>query len=77
MSFISHLFGGDTPAPPPPPPPPPHAPTIASQGVAQAGQAAAAEAAAASGAGFSDTLKTGSLGAPKPNRTSGAETLGS
>jgi hypothetical protein len=73
---MSFLFGGNAPTPPPPPPPPPHPPTIASQGVQQSGQAAAAEAAAASGAGFSDTLKTGSLGAPKPNTTRGAESLG-
>jgi hypothetical protein len=75
MSFLGNLFGS-APSPPPPPPPPPHPPTIASQGIQQSGQAAAAEAAAASGAGFSDTLKTGSLGAPKPNTTSGASTLG-
>jgi hypothetical protein len=49
---------------------------MASASVQQAGQQAALEAAAASGAGFSDTIKTGSLGAPKPNTTSGAETLG-
>ena len=75
MSFISHLFGG-TPSPPPPPPPPPAPPTLASQGVQLSGQQAAAEAAAAAGAGFSDTIKTGSLGAPNPNTTAGAATLG-
>ena len=76
MSFISSLFGGGAPAPPPPPSPPPSPPTMANASVQQAGQQAQLEAAAASGQGFSDTIKTGSLGAPKPNTTSGAATLG-
>jgi hypothetical protein len=49
---------------------------MASSAVQLAGQQAAVEAAAAGGAGFSDTVKTGSLGAPKPSTTAGASTLG-
>ncbi len=75
-SFFSHLFGGGAPPPPSAPPPPPHVPTMASQSVQLASEQAGAGAAAASGQGFSDTIKTGSLGAPKPATTGGAETLG-
>ncbi len=75
MSF-SHIFGKAAPPPPPLPPPPPHPATMADPSVRLAGQQAAMEAAAAGGAGFGDTIKTGSLGAPKPNVTRGAETLG-
>jgi hypothetical protein len=71
---MSFLFGH--PSAPAPPPPPPHPPTLANAAVQQAGQQAALEAAAASGQGFSDTIKTSSLGAPKPGTTSGAQTLG-
>jgi hypothetical protein len=72
---MSFLFG-HAPSPPSPPPPPPHPPTLASQAVQQAGQQAALEAAAASGQGFDNTIKTSSLGAPKPATTGGAQTLG-
>ena len=72
MSFLM----GSPPAAPPPPAPPPSPPTLAKGSVQLAGQQAALEAAAASGQGFGDTIKTGSLGAPKPDTTSGGATLG-
>jgi hypothetical protein len=73
-SFFKDLFGGPPP-PPSAPPPPPHPATMGSAAVQQAGQQAAAGAAAASGMGFGDTIKTGTLGAPKP-ATTGTDLLG-
>ena len=75
MSFLG--LGGGAPSPPPPPPPPAHPPTMANAAVQSAAQSQQARGRrSVSGAGFSDTIKTGSLGAPKPATTTGAETLG-
>ena len=71
---MAFLFGSP-PTPPPPPPPPPHPATMAKDSIQLAGQQAALAAAAQSGAGFSDTLKTSSLGAPAP-QTAKTELLG-
>lgn len=66
-----------SPSPPPPPPPPPAPPQQAAASVQQAGAAQRAAAAAASGAGFANTLLSGSgQGAPNPSTTGGKETLG-
>lgn len=63
-------------AAPPPPPPPPNPPTLASSTVQDAASAARAAAAAANGAGFSNTLKTSTEGAPAPTTTTGKALTG-